>query len=129
MIFHQFAPNLFISEDQSFRNYRSDVVYDLLRFIDIDFSKCLGFSPFKTCNCFILYHPDHPVCSSSEIGHRIYLHTYQNYWCKWVYQFAHEYCHHLINGRLSGEISGLIWLEETICELSSMFHLYQFYVR
>ena len=40
-----------------------------------------------------------------------------------MYQFAHEYCHHLINGTLSGEWSDLMWFEETICELSSLYNM------
>lgn len=129
MRFHQFAPNLFISNDPSFCDYNREIVHHLITSVDIDFSICLGILPFKTCDCFIMYHPDHPMCCPSEKGHLIYLHAYQDYWCRWVYQFAHEYCHHFINGKLSREISGLTWFEETICELSSMFHLYRFYAR
>lgn len=55
--------------------------------------------------------------------HIIFLNAKENYWCQWVYQFAHEYCHHLIDGTLTGEWSNLLWFEETICELSSLYNL------
>lgn len=41
-----------------------------------------------------------------------------------MYQFSHEYSHHLINGALSGKWSKQLWFEETICELSSLYNLY-----
>lgn len=129
MIYYQFAPNLFMSEDLYFGDYRRDIVFDLLLSIDTNFSKCLGTLPFDTCNCFIVYHPEHPMCSKFEHDHVIHLNTSENYWAQWVYQFAHEYCHHLINGELSSEISGLIWFEECICELSSMYHLHLLYTQ
>lgn len=43
--------------------------------------------------------------------------------CQFAYQLAHEYCHWLIGGSLRGRLEGLFWLEETICELSSLYHL------
>ncbi len=64
------------------------------------------------------------MCSQFGDDHLIRLHTHDNFWCQWVYQFSHEYCHHLINGKLEGELSGLKWFEETICELASMYHLF-----
>ena len=59
----------------------------------------------------------------SYIHHFIFLKTTNNHWCQWVYQFAHEYCHHLIDGSLSGEWADMLWFEETICELSSLYNL------
>ena len=65
-----------------------------------------------------------PLCVQKGGGeHIIFLNAKENYWCQWVYQFAHEYCHHLIDGTLTGEWSNLLWFEETICELSSLYNL------
>lgn len=69
------------------------------------------------CSCV----ENEPMCcatSDSNI-HVIKLNTEGNLWCQWVYQFAHEYCHHIIDGGLTGETSGLIWLEESICHVAS----------
>ena len=123
----QIADNLFFEDNESFGKYSRYIVYDILRSIDINFSECLGLESFSTCKCVIRHQPENPMCCQSGTDHYIYLSAHDNYWCKWVYQFAHEYCHHLINGKLSGEITGLIWFEESICELSSMFNLYKMY--
>ena len=53
----------------------------------------------------------------------IYLSARQDYWSKYVYQFAHEYCHYLIDGPLDGELETTFWFEESICELASMVML------
>jgi hypothetical protein len=70
-----------------------------------------------------------PICCKSPYDsnlHIIKLSTGENFWCQWVYQFAHEYCHHLIDGDLSGETKGLMWLEESICHVSSFVCLDNF---
>lgn len=52
----------------------------------------------------------------------IYLSARSTYWCQYVYQFAHEYCHYLISNSYELKYTTL-WFEETICELSSIFCL------
>lgn len=121
--FTYISPNLYISNSPLFGNYDKEVIYYLLRSVDINFSTALNIPQFSTCNCMIEYKDNHPMCSIVADNHFIFLHVTDNYWSKWIYQFAHEYCHHLINGKMSGEIRGLMWFEETICELSSMYHL------
>lgn len=66
---------------------------------------------------------DSPMCSRiSESQCAIMLHCPSDETgLQYAYQFAHEFCHWLIGGTLSGECVGLFWLEETICELAS-FH-------
>lgn len=66
---------------------------------------------------------DCPMCSRiSESQCAIMLHCPSDMTgLQYAYQFAHEFCHWLIGGTLSGECVGLFWLEETICELAS-FH-------
>jgi len=81
--------------------------------------------PFSSKQCVVLHTEREPMCADIEGTHYIYLCVKDKYWCQWVYQFAHEYCHHLINGSLSGEWSRMLWLEETICELSSLYNLYK----
>ena len=127
--FKQIAPNLFITNDSSFGNYMPDIVYNLLMTVDVNFSQCLEITPFSSCNCYIHHHDNKPMCCNIPPNHLIFLSVIENRWSQWIYQFAHEYCHHLINGKLSGEISGLIWFEETICELASMYHIHLFYTR
>lgn len=40
-----------------------------------------------------------------------------------AYQFAHEYCHHLIDEPMDGESCTSFWFEESICELSPVYFM------
>lgn len=44
-------------------------------------------------------------------------------WSQWIYQLAHEGCHHLIDGTMSVQLSGENWFEESLCETASLFCL------
>lgn len=66
---------------------------------------------------------DYPMCSNCGDRRLILLTTHDNYWCQWIYQFSHEFCHHIIDGSMTGEIKGQIWFEETLCSLNSMYQL------
>ena len=44
-------------------------------------------------------------------------------WSQWIYQSAHEICHHLTDGNMSGSLRGCQWFEETLCEAASLFCL------
>lgn len=122
---YQIAPNMSFIDDDSFGNYDKEIVFSLLKTVDIIFSNSMELKPFSSSNCTILYNhfKANPMCCDSCNGHYIFLHVKGNFWCKWLYQFSHEYCHHLINGKMSGNIKGLKWFEETICELASMYNL------
>lgn len=74
---------------------------------------------------FILNSPfPYPLCCDAVQMRNIFLSITDNLTLfNWVYQFSHEYCHHIIDGALSDKIEGLSWFEETICELSSIFHI------
>ena len=39
---------MLIAEESSFQDYNRDIVYDLLRHVDVIFSKCLNTMPFTT---------------------------------------------------------------------------------
>lgn len=123
--YSQISPNMFIDNDKCFGDYGREVVHSLFRVVDKNFSDALGVKPFSSKKCFISYnhYKDNPQCCDFGSYHKILLHCTGAYWCKWLYQFAHEYCHHLIDGKMSGEIRGLLWFEESVCEMSSMYHL------
>lgn len=120
------SPNMTFEMDPAFGSFDKEVVFDIFRFVDENFSSSLGINPYTSTPCIISYNHfgDYPMCCQDGNLHHIYLRCKENYWCQWMLQFAHEYCHHLICGILSGQILGLIWFEECICELSSMFHLH-----
>ncbi len=119
--------NLFMPNDDRFGNYNHEIVYNLLLSVEKNFSSVLKRPLNDKGICCIDYRPGNPQCIKTHIGHHIFLSSREDYWCRWVYQFAHEYCHSIIDGAFTGEIKGLMWFEETICELSSMYHLHTLY--
>lgn len=120
----QFTPNIFIQESECFGTPCYPIITSFLYMVDRNMMAALEQAPFSTRKCIVLYKEEGPMCSLIGDCHLIFLAVRDNYWCQWVYQFAHEYCHHLINGPLSGEWSKMLWFEETICELSSLYNLY-----
>lgn len=121
---NKISPNIYITENPSFGTYDKTVVHRLIQQVQIDFSSWVGDDIFLTSNCFIQYKPDFPMISPLPNGdHLISLYVTGDDWWRWTFQFAHEYCHHIINGTMTGEVTGLTWFEETICHLSSICHL------
>lgn len=116
-------PNIILNENEAFGNTNYEVVRALLQMVDVNMMAAMDLPSFSTRQCVIVPAGDVPICAKVGEQHFIYLKTKDNFWCQWVYQFAHEYCHHLIDGSLSGEWSDLLWFEETICELSSLYNL------
>lgn len=117
------ATNIILTENAAFGNTCYEVVRALLYMVDNNMMEAIGKLYFSTKQCVVLPSEDVPMCVNAGERHIIFLATKEDLWCQWVYQFAHEYCHHLIDGSLSGEWSDLLWFEETICELSSLYNL------
>ena len=124
------SPNMDIECDPFFGDYSKYYVFDLLRNVDKTFSKALGVNPFSSGKCIITYnHRDETPYITKGFGFdNIHLNVAGDYWSQWVFQFAHEYCHHIIGGKMSGEMVGMLWLEECFCEASSLYHLYSSYI-
>ena len=117
------ATNIILTENTAFGNTHFDVVRALLYMVDNNMMEAIGKPYFSTKQCVVVPTEDVPMCVDAGERHIIFLATKDDLWCQWVYQFSHEYCHHLIDGSLSGEWSDLLWFEETICELSSLYNL------
>ena len=117
------ALNIILTENVAFGNTNYYVVRALLYMVDNNMMEAIGQPYFSTRQCVVVHSEDVPMCAKAGEQHVIFLATKDNRWCQWVYQFAHEYCHHLIDGSLLGEWSDLLWFEETICELSSLYNL------
>nr|WP_314783128.1 hypothetical protein [uncultured Porphyromonas sp.] len=79
--------------------------------------------PMRDETIHIIAKDDSPMCARiNDDNCIIFLHCPSDAsGLQYAYQFAHEFCHWLIGGSLSGELCGLFWLEETVCELAS-FH-------
>lgn len=117
------ATNIILTENAAFGNTNYDVVRALIYMVDNNMMEAIGQPYFSTKQCLVVPTEDVPMCVKAGEQHIIFLATKDNLWCQWVYQFSHEYCHHLIDGSLSGEWSDLLWFEETLCELSSLYNL------
>lgn len=118
------APNLYIEETDKFRKYDKGIVHRLLCSTDRIMSFCTGIENFSSRPCLIRHsEKDYPLCHKTGDLHVIELAVSGNSFPVWVYQFAHEYCHHLIDGDMTGDLSGCIWFEESLCEASSIFNL------
>lgn len=117
------ATNIILTENTAFGNTNYEVVRSLLYMVDNNMMEAIGQPYFSTKQCLVVPTEDDPMCVKAGEKHIIFLATEDNLWCQWIYQFSHEYCHHLIDGSLSGEWSDLLWFEETICELSSLYNL------
>jgi len=83
-------------------------------------------------NIDVYHRADHPQTDSRRAaGNQIAigLTARDNHWAQYSFQFAHEYCHALIN--CSNDDQGLagdrpyanLWLEESLCETASLFTL------
>ncbi|MDQ1770109.1 hypothetical protein GQR60_14410 [Labilibaculum sp. A4] len=66
---------------------------------------------------------DYPLFQIGPDFNFIFLHVKDTYWCKYAYQFAHEYCHHIIESNFKSKNTRFGWFEESICELASIFIL------
>lgn len=121
------SDNILFIDDPFWGNYDPNIVKDIVRFIDTDFSKNLNIKPFSTTKCYIFpnINGKAPCIQNMGTHHSIQLVAQGTKWELWIYQFAHEYCHHLINGKMIKEETGLWWFEETLCELASMYQLNQ----
>lgn len=90
----------------------------------------------------ILNHPYGPMCCDitdenlkaldldlsryglfSSEARLVVLNTEGARWSQWIYQSAHEICHHLTDGNMSAPSCGCRWFEETLCEAASLFCL------
>lgn len=123
MMNDEITPNIVIVDNPGFGQPNYRVVTSLLYMVDISMMSALDRQPFSSGKCYVVHWENAPMCSRCSAADIIYLSANDDYWCQWVYQFAHEYCHHLINGSLTGEWSSLLWFEETVCELSSLYNL------
>lgn len=118
--FHIVSDNIILCK-KDFGEFNLAVVCDLLAHVDIWLTDAIGQPHFSSKQVIVFFKKEYPMCCAIEQFHIIYNSTTGDNWCRWVYEFAHEYCHHLVNGELTGEINGLMWFEETICTVSSMY--------
>lgn len=117
------SPNITIFEE-GFGEFDSEVIPYLLRHVDMWLSSAAGIEPFSSRMVYVCHSEHGPMCClNSDSSHTIILLATGNYWLQWVFQFAHEYCHHLIDGPMGGDTTGLLWFEEVLCHTASLYAL------
>lgn len=112
-----------IIDHSGFGDFDIDVVGKLISVVVKNMSIAISNSPFAYKNILIQSTEAYPTIIDVNGEHIIKLTTHDNYWCQWIYQFAHEYCHHLIDGKMIAYVDGLLWFEETLCEACSIYCL------
>ena len=73
----------------------------------------------KSKPIIVQYRKEGPMCSDVDPIRIIYLSAQSTYWCQYMYQFAHELCHHFIDGPMDGSHISSFWFEESVCEMAS----------
>ena len=92
-------------------------IWAVLESVDRVFRPCFG-SSMNTNDLLVIHSDDHPVTYSNH--NVILISAEDRFWCKYAYQFAHEYCHFQIGGDVPQQLR---WFEESLCELASYFFL------
>ncbi len=70
--------------------------------------------------------PKAPITLNRDYGlgqSKVLLSARDKYWCQYVFQFAHEFCHVLTDYYERLLANPNAWLHETICEIASIFAL------
>ncbi len=117
--FIKITPNVYLSDDPNFRTLDINLFSSLIIQVQKQFAEWIRINIYNTCNCYITYQEAHPSIYPLADGHNIALYTNNQPFPDWVRQFAHEYCHHLFNGKMQGFVKGLMWLEEGICDVAA----------
>lgn len=117
--------NIFLHESTDFGNPNYEIVRIILNKIDNNMMSALELQVFSSKRCDVFYTDKYPVCEQGNKGHNIYLCVKDNDYYQWIFQFSHEYCHHLINGTMSGDWSDMLWFEETICQIASLYNMFK----
>lgn len=110
--------NLIQIVKDGFDEFNQEFIVMLLNSVK-DYFENIGIKSEK--QVIVKYFDNGPMCCNTrEVNiHEVLLNANDETGCQWVYQFAHEFCHHLIDGKLTGETRGLKWLEESLCHVSS----------
>ena len=110
-------------DDTNWGNADLTVLKQIFYSVIDEFCKVSGVIPPRTLLIFPDYDSENPKCCKLGDICIIHLTARSNYWSQYVYQFAHEYCHYLIDGPMDGERALTMWFEESICELASIFFI------
>lgn len=91
-----------------------DAAFHINRLLRTPFQEDIQVEPSQVDHPKVLYR------ESSKDPYTIWLSAKDHYWCKFAYQFAHEFCH-VLSGYDRIRENPNNWFHEAICELASIF--------
>ncbi len=91
-----------------------DTAFHINRLLWVPFHEKIQVVPSQVDHPKVLYR------SSPEEPYTIWISARDDFWCKFAYQFAHEFCHVLL-GYENLKENPNNWFHESLCELASVF--------
>ena len=96
----------------------SDVITKIIDFLSATMKKYFGIQDID--NFKVIVDPSRECPEIFKEIRTIYIQAHTCYWCQFIYQYAHEFCHLLISEPVPQQYK---WFEESLCELASLFFL------
>ena len=100
-----------------------NTIYAVLESVRDGLVEAFGKEPDQPV-CVAPWNKEYPLVVDDLRPYQIFLTARDTYWSQYVYQFSHELCHVLTNFDRHKEHRHK-WVEETLCELSSLFVLHR----
>ena len=91
-----------------------DTAFHINRLLRVPFHEKIQVDPSQVDHPKVLYR------SSTEEPYIVWISAQDRFWCKFAYQFAHEFCH-VLSGYENLRENPNNWFHEAICELASVF--------
>ena len=91
-----------------------DTAFQINRLLRVPFDEKIQVVPSQVDNPKVLYR------SSTEEPYTIWISARDDLWCKFAYQFSHEFCH-VLSGYENLKENPNNWFHESLCELASAF--------
>ena len=95
-----------------------DTALHINRLLRVPFHEKIQVDPSQVDHPKVLYR------SSTKDPYIIWLSVRDDLWCKFAYQFAHEFCH-VLSGHENLRENPNNWFHEAICELASAFTIWR----
>lgn len=106
-----------IIQNQNVNNYQLQAISEIIKFLNNTYREYFG-DDVKEHKIIIDPSFNYPQCFRSD--NTIHIATSISCYAQFAYQYCHELCHYMIPNDVPSQLR---WLEETLCELSSLFFM------
>ena len=111
---------VFLADDSfGFPTASAQNISDVLRCVTNEFQQIFGNSVLQSHPILTVLRWFDDPCTYRE-NNLIFLSCHSQYYLAYIYKFSHELCHFMVPGRVCQRFR---WLEETLCNLMSLFML------